>query len=104
MVSMVICTDSDYKLVLPSPNILRLNISKTSDCVSINITDDNIVEGTEMFMVQFNETDDNMIMIGGIDTVYVFIMDNEGMLINSTCIIHLNMVIFEYFVVFSCRA
>ena len=60
------------------PDTLTLNPSNTRGCVSINITDDNIVEGTEVFEVQFSETDDNQINIAGTNTVPVSIEDDEG--------------------------
>lgn len=69
--------DADYS-VKPVPNTLTLNVNNTLKCVSVNITDDNIVEGTEIFRVRFNETDKNQIMIAGLDTIPVFISDDEG--------------------------
>ena len=62
----------------PMPDTLRLTMNDTFECVSININDDSIVEGTEMFLVHFIETDDNEIMIAGQDTVPVYIEDDEG--------------------------
>jgi hypothetical protein len=61
----------------PVPDVLRLDMNNSLECVSINITNDVIVEGTEMFAVQFVETDDNEIMIRGHDTIPVFIVDDE---------------------------
>ena len=60
------------------PNTLTLNLNMSTSCVSINITDDILVEGTEVFLVHFNETDDNQINIAGTETVTVSIMDDEG--------------------------
>ena len=63
---------------MPIPNTLTLNLNMSTNCVSININDDILVEGTEVFLVHFNETDDNQINIAGTDTVTVFIRDDEG--------------------------
>ena len=60
------------------PNIVTLNNTNKMECVSVNITDDDIVEGTERFYVQFKGSEDNQIMIAGNDTVPVYIVDNEG--------------------------
>ena len=62
----------------PVPDTLQLDMNNTLKCVTINITNDNEVEGTEVFMVHFTETDDNRIMIDGTDTVPVYIEDDEG--------------------------
>lgn len=62
------------------PSIITLNNTNKMGCVSVNITDDNIVEGTETFYVQFSGSENNQIMIAGDDTVPVFIEDNEGKL------------------------
>ena len=62
----------------PVPSTLRLDMNDTFECVSIAITNDNIVEGTEAFYVRFLETDDNQIMIAGNDTAPVFIEDDES--------------------------
>ena len=62
----------------PVPSTLRLDMNDTFECVSITITNDNIVEGTEAFYVRFLETDDNQIMIAGNDTAPVFIEDDES--------------------------
>ena len=62
----------------PVPSTLRLDMNDTFECVSIAITNDNIVEGTEVFYVRFLETDDNQIMIAGNDTAPVFIEDDES--------------------------
>ena len=70
-------TDDDFS-DMPSPSSLSLNIVNTRGCVSIGITNDNIVEGTEMFLVHFIETDDNQITIAGSNTTSVFIEDDEG--------------------------
>lgn len=70
-------TDADYS-VLPIPSTLSLNITNARGCVSIGITNDNIVEGTEMFLVNFIETDDNQIAIAGSTTALVFIQDDES--------------------------
>ena len=70
-------TDADYS-VLPIPSTLSLNITNAQGCVSIGITNDNIVEGTEMFLVNFIETDDNQIAIAGSSTAPVFIQDDES--------------------------
>ena len=65
----------------PVPDTLQLDMNNTLKCVTINITNDNEVEGTEVFMVHFTETDDNRIMIDGTDTVPVYIEDDEGIII-----------------------
>ena len=65
---------------MPLPSTLSLNITNARGCVSIGITNDNIVEGTEMFLVHFIETDDNQIAIAGSNTTSVFIEDDEGRL------------------------
>ena len=70
-------TDDDFS-DMPSPSSLSLNIVNARGCVSIGITNDNIVEGTEMFLVHFIETDDNQITIAGSNTTSVFIEDDEG--------------------------
>ena len=62
----------------PVPSTLRLDMNDTFECVSIAITNDNIVEGTETFYVRFLETDDNQIMIAGNNTAPVFIEDDES--------------------------
>ena len=54
-------------------------MNDTFECVAIAITNDSIVEGTEVFEVSFVETDTNMIMTAGDRTVPVFIEDDEGM-------------------------
>ena len=64
---------------MPLPSTLSLNLANARGCVSIDITNDNIVEGTEMFLVHFIETDDNQIAIAGSNTTSVFIEDDEGM-------------------------
>ena len=74
------CCALDHAAV-PVPGTLRLDMNDTLECVTINITDDIIVEGTEMFTVHFDETDGNMIMIAGDNTVPVFIEDDEGIYI-----------------------
>ena len=56
---------------------MSLGINNAQDCVSINITNDNIVEGTEMLLVHFIETDNNQIAITGSNTTSVFILDDE---------------------------
>lgn len=63
---------------MPVPNTLRLTMNDTFECVTIAITNDNIVEGTEEFVVSFVETDTNMIMTAGDRTVPVCIEDDEG--------------------------
>jgi hypothetical protein len=68
--------DTDYSDT-PVPDVLVLDINNTRRCVSINITDDNIVEGLEIFEVHFNETDNNQINIAGTNTVQVEIEDDE---------------------------
>ena len=60
------------------PNIITLNNTNKMECVSVNITDDNIVEGTERFYVQFNGSENNQSVIFGNDTVPVYIVDNES--------------------------
>ena len=60
------------------PNIITLNNTKRMECVSVNITDDNIVEETERFYVQFSGSENRQIMIVGNDTVPVYIVDNDG--------------------------
>ena len=72
-------SDSDYSLVWPATNVLTLNFTRRMDCILINITDDNIVEGTETFTVHFDETHGNMIMIAEEGSASVTITDNEGM-------------------------
>ena len=67
--------------MVPEPSTLRLDMNDTFECVSISITNDNIVEGTESFMVRFVETDDNQIMVAGSDTVPVYIEDDESTLL-----------------------
>ena len=63
------------------PNIVALNNTNQMECVTVNITDDNIVEGTERFYVQLNGSENNQIMIVGNDAVPVYIVDNEGKLL-----------------------
>lgn len=63
---------------MPVPETLVLDLNNNRKCVYINITDDNIVEGLEMFEVKFTETDDNQINIAGLDTAPVYIEDDEG--------------------------
>lgn len=60
------------------PNTITLNNTNKMACVFVNITDDNIVEGTERFFVQFNGSENNQIMIAGTNVVPVFIEDNES--------------------------
>ena len=74
---MLFYTDADYS-DMPIPSSLSLNITNSRGCVSIGITNDNIVEGTEMFLVHFIETDDNQITIAGSSTASVFIQDDES--------------------------
>ena len=70
-------TGDDYYMMVV-PNIIILNNTNKMECVTVNITDDNIVEGTERFYVQFSGSVNNHIMIVGNDTVPVYIVDNEG--------------------------
>ena len=60
------------------PSIITLNNTNKMECVTVDITDDNIVEGTERFYVQFNGSENNQSMIVGNDTVPVYIVDNDG--------------------------
>lgn len=55
-------------------------MNNTESCVRVNITDDNIVEGYEVFHVEFNETDDSEVMIAGTNRDTVTIRDNDGMI------------------------
>ena len=73
-------TGDDYSR-MAVPNIITLNNTNKMECVSVNMADDNIVEGTERFYVQFSESKNNQIMIAGNDTVPVYIVDNEGKLL-----------------------
>ena len=72
-------TDDDY--ASPVPGKIQLNLNQSRNCVSINITDDNIVEGTEMFYVEFSETNVSQVMIVGNNSVPVYIQDNDGTVI-----------------------
>ena len=74
--------DTDYSDT-PVPDVLVLDINNPRRCIYINITDDNIVEGLEIFEVHFNETDNNQINIAGTNTVQVEIEDDEGMYIHN---------------------
>ena len=60
------------------PDVLTLDVNNTRKCFSVNITNDNIVEGTELFYAEFNETDNNEIMIAGMSRVTIYIEDNES--------------------------
>jgi len=55
-------------------------VNNTKECVMVNVTDDNIVEGLETFYVEFNETDNSQVMIAGTNRDIVTIRDNDGML------------------------
>lgn len=57
-----------------------MDVNNTRRCVRVNITDDNIVEGYEIFHVEFNETDDSEVMIAGTNRDTVTIRDNDGMI------------------------
>ena len=59
---------------------LSLDVNNRNNCVVIMINNDNIVEGTEMFEVQFNETDENQILITGSNSIPVYIEDDESKL------------------------
>ena len=59
---------------------LSLDVNNRNNCVVIMINNDNIVEGTEMFEVQFNETDENQILITGSNSIPVYIQDDESKL------------------------
>ena len=74
------------------PNIITLNNTNKMECVSVNITDDNIVERTERFYVQFSGSVNRQFMIVGNDnTVPVYIVDNEGKLpfINALFVLYM---------------
>ena len=73
------------------PNIVALNNTNKMECVSVNITDDNIVEGTERFYVQLNGSENNQIMIVGNDAVPVYILDNEGKLLFTSALFVMHM-------------
>ena len=53
-------------------------MNNTRTCFSVNITNDNVVEGTELFYAEFNETDNNEIMITGMTRVTIYIADNDS--------------------------
>ena len=55
-------------------------MNNTEECVIVNVTDDNIVEGFETFFVEFNETDNSQVMIVGTNRDIVTIRDNDGMM------------------------
>ena len=55
-------------------------MNNTEECVMVNVTDDNIVEGFETFFVEFNETDNSQVMIAGTNRDIVTIRDNDGMM------------------------
>ena len=46
----------------------------------VNITEDNIVEGFEIFHVEFYETNGSEVMIAGTNRDTVTIEDNDGMI------------------------
>ena len=69
--------DMDYSGV-PVPSILTLDVNHTRSCANINISDDNIVEGMEMFQVNFIETEGNQIQYFGSNITDVHIIDNES--------------------------
>ena len=71
-------------------NIITLTNTNKMECVTVNITDDNIVEGTERFYVQLNGIENNQIMIVGNDTVPVYIVDNESKLLFTYALIVLH--------------
>ena len=77
------------------PNIITLSNTKKMECVSVNITDDNIVEGTERFYVQFSGSVNRQIMIGGNDTVPVYIVDNDGKLLFINALLVLYMYLYS---------
>ena len=60
------------------PSILTLDVNHTRSCANINISDDNIVEGMEMFQVNFIETEGNQIQYFGSNITDVHIIDNES--------------------------
>ena len=81
---------------MPIPSILSLDVNNWQDCVTINIIDDMIVEGTEIFEVEIVETDENQIQITGVTNILVYILDNEGNL-QAIKSFYLNWSLFLYY-------
>ena len=102
----LIYTDADFSAI-QIPSTLSLNVTNSRGCVSISITNDNIVEGTEMFLVHFVETDNNQIAIAGSNTTSVFIQDDESKLyelLSSFSFNRYEMIIFMFPIFQSCCA
>ena len=66
--------DSDYKRH-PHPFVETSSSGNTFDCVTINIIDDNVIEGNQTFIVSLNERD-GIVRTGHPTRTTILIIDN----------------------------
>ena len=73
-------TSADYGELNP-PQTLTFTSTQMVDCVNIQITDDNLVEGIvdEFFTVSLGSNDFQVVVDNNLDAANVFIADNDGM-------------------------
>ena len=62
-----------------SPTVVTFLPGETSAQVQVPITDDSILEGTEVFTATLSTTDPDVVF--GDDTAFVTILDNNGMFV-----------------------
>ena len=69
--------DGDY---VRTQTRVSLNATNTSACVKIKLIDDNIVEMTEVFLVQVEQVISSDDLVFGLDPEYteIKIIDNDG--------------------------
>lgn len=72
-------TTADFGELSP-PQTLTFNSAQMVDCVNIQITDDNLVEGIvdEFFTVNLGSNDFQVVVDNTLDAANVFIEDNDG--------------------------
>ena len=68
-------TAADYGELNP-PEVLTFTESQLTDCATIPIVDDNIVENPEFFIVILESTEPQVVITT--DTANVFINDDDG--------------------------